>query len=75
MALPTPNLDDRTYDQLVAEAIDIVRRGCPEWSDLSPGDPGVILMQRRGRRLLGAHGRPGPLPTVDAGTSSAKAAP
>lgn len=45
MPLPSPNLDDRTFDQLRAEAIDAVRRLCPEWTDLSPSDPGITLLE------------------------------
>ncbi len=45
MSLPSPNLDDRTFDQLVAEAKRRVRQTCPQWSDLSPSDPGWALLE------------------------------
>ncbi|MGR9115878.1 MAG: putative baseplate assembly protein [Gammaproteobacteria bacterium] len=44
-SLNSPNLDDRSFDELVAEAIRQVRQSCPEWNDLSPGDPGVVLLE------------------------------
>jgi len=45
MPLPSPNLDDRSFDELRAEAIEAVRRLCPEWTDLSPSDPGITLLE------------------------------
>lgn len=45
MPLPAPNLDDRTFDQLVREGIERVRRSAPSWTDLTPGDPGVVLLE------------------------------
>ncbi|MFC7243141.1 putative baseplate assembly protein [Catellatospora aurea] len=43
--IPVPNLDDRSFDDLVAEARDRVRRSCPDWTDLSVHDPGVALLE------------------------------
>ncbi|WP_405059630.1 putative baseplate assembly protein [Kribbella sp. NBC_01505] len=45
MVLPAPNLDDRRYDDLVADSLDVVRRSCPEWTDQSPADAGVTLIE------------------------------
>lgn len=45
MPLPTPNLDDRTFEQLLAEAKAHVARSCPEWTDLSAHDPGAVLLE------------------------------
>jgi len=45
MPLPSPNLDDRTFEQLVLEAKEHILRTCPGWTDLSPHDPGVILVE------------------------------
>ena len=45
MPLPQPNLDDRTFDQLVDEARHIIMQRAPGWTDLSPGDPGITLME------------------------------
>jgi hypothetical protein len=44
MPLRSPDLDDRTFDQLVREATARIRQVSPEWSDLSPGDPGMALV-------------------------------
>lgn len=44
MALPIPNLDDRRFDDLVAEAITRVEAHTPEWSNVAPGDPGSALI-------------------------------
>ncbi len=45
MPLPSPKLDDRTFRQLVAEALTVVDRTCPDWTDRSPSDPGVTLIE------------------------------
>lgn len=45
MALPLPNLDDRTYAELVAEAIERIPIECPEWTDHNPSDTGIILIE------------------------------
>ncbi len=45
MSLPSPNLDDRTYDDLVADALREMKRACPSWNDQSAGDPGRILLE------------------------------
>ena len=45
MPLQAPNLDDRNFDQLVDEAKERVKRSCPSWTDLTPGDPGVTLLE------------------------------
>lgn len=45
MPLPSPNLDDRTFAQLVEEARQRITATCPAWSDLSVGDPGMALVE------------------------------
>ena len=45
MPLRPPNLDDRDFEKLLAEARAIIQRSCPEWTDLSPGDPGMTLVE------------------------------
>ncbi|WBQ06500.1 putative baseplate assembly protein [Kribbella sp. CA-293567] len=45
MALPAPHLDDRQYDDLVADSVALVRRSCPEWTDENPSDPGMALIE------------------------------
>jgi len=36
MPLPIPNLDDRRFDDLVAEAITRIEAHTPEWSNIAP---------------------------------------
>jgi hypothetical protein len=45
MPLPVPNLDDRDYAQLIAEAKALIPSHSPDWTDLSPGDPGITLLE------------------------------
>ena len=45
MSLPSINLDDRSFDDLVEEARRLIAQTCPEWTDLSPGDPGMTLVE------------------------------
>ncbi|QUQ65633.1 putative baseplate assembly protein [Kutzneria sp. CA-103260] len=45
MALEVPNLDSRTFDQLVAEARRRIIRFTPDWTDFNPSDPGVTLVE------------------------------
>jgi hypothetical protein len=45
MALTSPNLDDRTFETLLADARALVRARNPQWTDLSPGDPGITLLE------------------------------
>lgn len=43
--LPTPNLDDRTFEQIRDEAIRLIPQYCPEWTNYNPSDPGVTLVE------------------------------
>src|SRR5204863_2934517 len=43
--LPSPNLDDRNFDQLMAEAKARIALRAPEWNDLSAHDPGIVLLE------------------------------
>jgi predicted phage baseplate assembly protein len=45
MPLPTPKLDDRTFADLMADAIKVIDRSCPEWTDRNPSDPGITLLE------------------------------
>jgi hypothetical protein len=45
MPLPTPKLDDRTFAELMADAIKVIDRSCPEWTDRNPSDPGITLLE------------------------------
>jgi predicted phage baseplate assembly protein len=44
-SLPTPSLDDRTFQNLVDEAKRHVQRRCPEWTNHNVSDPGVTLIE------------------------------
>lgn len=45
MSLPVPNLDDRTFAELVSQARQRVVETCPTWTDLSASDPGTTLVE------------------------------
>lgn len=45
MVLRSPNLDDRTFEQLVEAARARIAATAPEWTDLSVGDPGMALVE------------------------------
>ena len=45
MPLTAPNLDDRRYDGLVAEARSLIPRYLPEWTNHNDADPGITLLQ------------------------------
>jgi predicted phage baseplate assembly protein len=45
MPLPTPNLDDRRFQDLVDDAKHLVQQRCPEWTDHNVSDPGVTLIE------------------------------
>jgi hypothetical protein len=45
MPLPSVNLDDRDFAQLVNEAKRRIAQSCPQWNDLSAGDPGLMLVE------------------------------
>ncbi len=45
MPLPTPNLDDRRFQDLVDDAKRLVQQRCPEWTDHNVSDPGVTLIE------------------------------
>ena len=45
MALPAPNLDDRTFQNLVNEARRRIPVYCPEWTDYNLSDPGITLIE------------------------------
>lgn len=40
-----PNLDDRSYDDLVAEAISLIPRYAPTWTNYNASDPGITLIE------------------------------
>ena len=45
MPLPAPNLDDRTFQQLVDEARLRIPRYTPEWTNFNDSDPGLTLVK------------------------------
>ncbi|NJM40369.1 MAG: hypothetical protein HC853_06185 [Anaerolineae bacterium] len=45
MAIPLPNLDDRSYAELTAEAQALIPSVYPGWTNHNPSDPGVVLIE------------------------------
>ncbi|HEX8391830.1 MAG TPA: hypothetical protein VF665_05660, partial [Longimicrobium sp.] len=45
MPLPTPILDDRSWQQLRDELVRRIPVYTPEWTDHNPGDPGITLLE------------------------------
>ncbi|HEX8174264.1 MAG TPA: putative baseplate assembly protein [Pyrinomonadaceae bacterium] len=45
MPLPQPNLDDKTFEALVEEAVKLIPRDAPEWTDHNRHDPGITLVE------------------------------
>jgi len=45
MTLQIPSLDDRTFDDLAAEARGLIRAYTPSWTDHNPSDPGITLLE------------------------------
>ena len=45
MPLPTPDLDDRRFQDIVDEAKGRITRYCPEWTDHNVSDPGITLIE------------------------------
>ncbi len=43
--LVPPNLDDRTYDDLLVQARSLIPRYLPEWTNHNDADPGITLLQ------------------------------
>ena len=43
--IPKPNLDDRTHKQIVEEAIRLIPKYCPQWTNHNPTDPGITLIE------------------------------
>jgi predicted phage baseplate assembly protein len=45
MTLPSPNLDDRRFQDLVDDAKRLVQQRCPDWTDHNVSDPGVTMIE------------------------------
>lgn len=43
--IPAPNLDDRSFDDIVQEAITLIPKYCPEWTNHNNTDPGITLIE------------------------------
>ena len=49
MPLPKPTLDNRSFDQLVAEGRSQIPRLAPQWTDHNASDAGITLHLVRAR--------------------------
>lgn len=45
MPLPVPTLDSRSWDELTNEAVALIPRYAPEWTDFNYSDPGITLAE------------------------------
>src|SRR4028119_1687981 len=45
MPIELPNLDDRTYEDLVQEALSLIPNYAPDWTNYNPSDPGITLIE------------------------------
>lgn len=45
MPIPLPDLDDKTFDELVEEARASISQLYPGWTDYNPSDPGITLLE------------------------------
>lgn len=45
MPIPLPNLDDRTYAELTAEAQALIPHLYPAWTNHNPSDPGIMVIE------------------------------
>ena len=45
MAFEAPRLDDRAFQDIMAEALQLIPYYCPEWTDHNPSDPGITLVE------------------------------
>lgn len=44
MPLKSPNLDDKTFEEIVTEAKRLIPRYAPEWTDWNEHDPGITMI-------------------------------
>lgn len=45
MSIPLPNLDNRTFDQLVTEMVTSIPKYSRIWTNFNPSDPGITLLE------------------------------
>lgn len=43
--IPKSSLDDRTFNDIVDEALRLIPRYCSEWTNHNPSDPGITLIE------------------------------
>jgi hypothetical protein len=43
--IPSPKLDDRNFNDIVEEAISLIPRYAPEWTNHNASDPGITLIE------------------------------
>jgi len=43
--IPSPKLDDRNFKDIVDEAVSLIPRYAPEWTNHNPADPGITLIE------------------------------
>ncbi len=43
--IPLPKLDDRKWEDLVREAVELIPKYCPEWTNHNASDPGITLLE------------------------------
>ncbi len=43
--IPSPKLDDRKYQDILEEALALLPRYAPDWTNHNPSDPGVTLLE------------------------------
>ena len=44
MPLQAPNLDDRRFADILAEATTLIPRYAPEWTNHNESDPGIVML-------------------------------
>ena len=45
MPIELPDLDDRTYDDLMQEALSLIPSYAQDWTNYNPSDPGITLLE------------------------------
>lgn len=45
MTLPVPSIDDRSFDDLLDEALSLIPTHMPEWTNYNASDPGITLLE------------------------------
>ena len=42
--LPSRNLDNQTFEEIVEYAVGRIPQLCPQWTNHNPSDPGITLL-------------------------------